>query len=716
VTRILRCDEVYYDVNRNVALAINANLEIRQPGFPDPIHFRGAEIHQLSPDQFRAITAQLDSSKLASDPGLDVRFDEATLTKTLIVKRGLFGPVIDRRTGQPVQTERDDVVAEGVKFDLEHVPFLYLPWAKFDAHDPLGPLQDFTMGYNSVFGFQIGITLNLYDLLGIDPRPASRWSFDTEYLSLRGPAVGTTYDLTSNDFFGIPAKATTYLKAWGIDDAGTDVLGGGRGELDNHPQYRGRFLFRENVSDLPDGFSFQAQTSVLSDKNFLEQYYKLEFDNENNQETFLYGKWVHDNMAATLLTEPRIRNWVTETEWLPRADFFLIGQPLFDRLVYNGWASAGYGHLEIPHGPPPPVEATDVSVGTGRFDVTQEVSLPFYAGPVKVVPYGVLDLTDWTADVHDQNLGRVYGGGGVAASLPLTRLYPDVQSLWLNLNAINHKIVLTGNYYVAQSTTAFNSLPQLDRLNDDATDQALRDIEPLEPLYNPANGKLLQTSPVFDPQLYAIRRLVENRIETRDDIQVLQLDVNQRLQTKRGYPGLEHIVDWMTLDTAAWIYPDSHRDDFGHPLGFVQYDWLWNVGDRNGFASDGWFEPFAGGARVWNFGAFYDRPDKTSLYLGYRQIEPVGSRMAIASLATVLSPKYAMTVSVAYDFGTAQQYNTLLFTRVGSDLQVSLGFSYNSTTNNFGFLFEVLPNAVAQTRHASAMQAVGPGSGLLGGH
>jgi hypothetical protein len=719
VTRTLRCDEVYYDVSRNVALALNATLEVKQAGFPDPIYFQGVEIEQLSPTDFRGKTAKLFSSRLPSDPGLDATFQDATLHKSVVVKRGLFGPVIDRKTGQPVTEERDDVVAEGVFFRIEQVPFFYLPYAKFDAHDPLGPLQDVSIGYNTVFGFEASATFNVFDLIGVQPPVGMRWQVTPSYLSSRGPALGTNFDATEGDFFGLPAKAVTYVKAFGIKDDGTDQLGGGRGQFDNHPEWRGRLLFRENVQDLPDGFSFQAQASALSDKNFLEQYFKLEFDDETNQETFLYVKQQPEgaNYAWTALAQPHLRDWVTETQWLPRADAYLIGQSFFDRLVYNAWASAGYAQLDVTHVPPPPVCPTDVSVTTGRFDLTQELSWPFYAGPVKMVPYGTLDLTYYTSDLYHQDLGRVIGGAGLMASIPFTRLYPDVQSDWFNLNAINHKIVLTGNYYVAQSSSPVTSVSQLDRINDDATDQALRDIKPLEPLYipGPAGGELAH-SPLFDPQLYAIRQLVDNRIDTRDSIEVLELDVRQRLQTKRGYPGLQHTVDWMTLDVSAWLYPDSHRDDFGHTLGFVQYDWVWNVGDRNGFVSSGWFEPFNQGASVWNFGAFFDRTDKTSVYLGYRQIDPVDSRLAIASLTTVLSPKYAIGLSTSYDFGTNQQTNAVTLTRIGTDVQVSVGFNYNSTTNNVGFQFLIVPNAVAQTRRSGAVQAIAPGAGLLGAH
>ena len=55
---------------------------------------------------------------------------------------------------------------------------------------------------------------------------------------------------------------------------------------------------------------------------------------------------------------------------------------------------------------------------------------------------------------------------------------------------------------------------------------------------------------------------------------------------------------------------------------------------------------------------------------------------------------------------SASLANSLIITRVGSDLTVSVGVTYNALVNNFGFTFEVLPNAVAMTRKS--------GQGLLG--
>jgi hypothetical protein len=446
----------------------------------------------------------------------------------------------------------------------------------------------------------------------------------------------------------------------------------------------------------------------LSDKNYLEQYFKSEFDNEINQETFLYVKQQQDNWAWTLLTEPRIRDWVTETSWLPRADGYLLGQSFLDLFVYNVHGSAGYAQLQPTHVPPPPVEVTQQKDSTGRFDLMQELSAPCTLGPLRLVPYGVLDLTEYTQDLTDNERGRFYAGGGLRGSIPFTRLYPDVQSDLLNLNGINHKIVLSGNYYIAHSDTPFTRLPQLDALNDDATDQSLRDIKRREREFNSAHGAFISTSPIFDPQIYAIRRLVDNRVDTLGSIEEFQMDMLQRLQTRRGYPGQQHIVDWMTLDLAATYFPHP-SENFGQSFGFLEYNWIWNIGDQTQLYSSGLADPAVDrGTRVFSMGASFLRSDRTTLSLGFTEIDPLESQFISSSLSYVFSPKYAMTAVVAYDFGTGSQFNQINVTRMGTDLQVSVGFYYDSVFKNFGFNFEVLPAIMPPSKRYQGIAAIDP--------
>jgi hypothetical protein len=698
--RKLRAEQVYYDIRRNIAVAITADLELRDPALPEALHVKAQELLQLGPKKFEANEADIFSSRLASDPGLKLHMAHTTVDDTEYLKKTLFGrPLTDDVTGKQLIGSERLVRGENVVLELEGVPIFYLPVVQGDANEPLGPLQNIGFRHDNIFGYQVLATYNVYSLLRVDPLPNTRWTLESDYFGKRGPALGTEYQYAGKDLFGMTGPYLGDIKAYGIYDTGTDKLGGGRGELDEHPTWRGRILARHQQQFLDD-FTYQGQLALLSDKNFQEQYYKPEFDTDLNQELLAYLKWQHGNFAATALVEPGIRNWVTQDMWLPKIDGVALGLSPFELFTYNVHASAGYGILRPTTVPPPPYLNTDVKDDTGRFDVIQDISLPFYLGPVKIVPYGVLDLTSYTNDLNGDSTGRIYGGGGVRSSIPFTRLYPDVSSDLFNLCGINHKIVFGSNYYVASSNEPYTNFPQLDRMNDDSTDQALRDITPIQPILNPANGFALKNSPIFNPQLYAIRRLVDDRVDTLDTIEVLQADIRQRWQTKRGYPGMQHVVDYFTLDLSASFFPHPNRDNFDKDVAFVEYDAIWNIGDRTAIVSSGLYDPQPDGAREFTVGTYLNRTDRTNFYLGYRSIDPVESRAVTAAVTYIFSPKYALTGSATYDFGINQALsNALVITRIGSDLTVSFGFTYNAILNNFGFTLELVPNIVAVGRN-----------------
>jgi hypothetical protein len=367
---------------------------------------------------------------------------------------------------------------------------------------------------------------------------------------------------------------------------------------------------------------------------------------------------------------------------------------------------------------------TDVNASTFRGDWMQEAEIPFFLGPLKLAPYGRWELTGYSSDVQGNSIGRSWEAAGARASIPFTHLYRDVASELWNINGLNHKIALNLNYMTAYSNVPYTFLPQLDRLNTDAANQALRDIKPYQSVFNPNavndnHGLSLIYSPYYNtPQIMAIRRmLLERDIDTLNTIQALQLQLSQRLQTKRGFPGNQHIVDWMILDLSGSFFPAADRDNFGHSWSFLQYNYLWNVGDRTSIASTGWTDPFPGGVRVWTIGSYFNRPDRTNFYLGFRYIDPLQVRAVTASVTYIFSPKYAATASSTYDFGTGEAFaNSLMFTRMGSDLQVSLGLSYNALQSNFNFLFNIVPNLLPANRAFGPMgaQGAGAGQGVLG--
>jgi hypothetical protein len=316
---------------------------------------------------------------------------------------------------------------------------------------------------------------------------------------------------------------------------------------------------------------------------------------------------------------------------------------------------------------------------------------------VRLNPYGVADLAYYTQDRFGDGTGRLYGGGGVRASLPYQRLYESVDSELFNLKGLMHKGQFNVNYLYARSNVDRNRLPLIDRLNDDAIDQAYRYIRPVQSLYvsGPA-GLALQNSSMFDPQTLALRRLVENRAETLDDLHAIQVEQHHRLQTKRGFPGSEHTVDVFMLDTGINYYPEKGRDNFGKAWSQLQYSALWNVGDRTAISSSGWFDPFDNGPQYFSVGTNLNRPDGTNFYVGYRQIDPIRSRAVTAAIGYQLNRRYSTFFSSTYDFGVQSALsNTITLNRIGTDVTISMGFTYNAIVNNFGVQLMVIPNVAS---------------------
>ena len=711
ISQTLRAAQVYYDIERSRAVALTADLEMGAPALPDAVHLKAREVQRLGREQWEFYGTEVFSSKLPSDPGLKLSSNHVTMTERPEVQRNVFGiPYRDLRTGEKVEGTERLLTLRNAVTRFEDVPVFYLPYMRVDANDPLGPLMGVGFGQDRMFGTQLYTSWNIYKLLALRPPPGHQWSLHLDYLSARGFGYGTDYsyfvpryedDPVTGQRVQLPAPlGRGFIRAYGIDDKRTeDVLGGNRGPIEDPfpPGQRGRAFWRHQ-QEILEGMYFQGQIAYVHDQNFIEQYYKQEWDFGPNQETFAYLTYQKQNAWVAGLVEPRLsRPWIAQTQFLPRVDGALIGQSFFDLFVYNVRGSATYAETRPSEINPGPVLVTDQRVNTGRFDVAQELSLPFQLGPVKFAPYGVLDLTQYTEDLEGKARGRAYGGGGVRGSVPFSRLYPDISSELFNVRGIYHKATVSANWYAAKSDTPYYLLPLVDRLNDDAVDQAYRNMRELQTSYVPGPpGQALQNSPIFNPQLYAIRRLVDNRVDTLDTINVVQMDLRQRWQTKRGYPGLEHTVDVVMLDVSASYFPDAQRDNFGKPFSFLEYAFQWNVGDRVGLVSSGWFDPFEFGTRYYNVGMFLDRPDRTNFYLGYRQTDPVNSKQVTASVGYQLSRRYYVNLGASYDFGIQQALsNTLTLTRTGSDLTMTVGVTYNALVNNFGVQFLLIPNLLS---------------------
>jgi len=749
IDQVLRAREIYYEVDKNKAVALNGHLEMNVTGLPEPIQMFGKRIDQLSLNEFHAYQAAVNASKRPSDPGLQYTARESIFTREQKVRTNIFGREYrNLLTGEPDFGYEQLLTSYGVTPRVYDVPFFYLPRQKTDIAEPLGPLSGFSIRNDQILGSQIYLTWDLFKLSGFRGPAGHRWQLFTDYLSLRGTAIGTEYDYVGRDLFDLGQRTgdSSYeqpysgmVRLYGLQDKrknrvqfpqrDTDILGGDRGDEPIPPGFRGRFQWKHNQDIYENGTSYlrvMSQVEYLSDKNFLEQYYKYEFDAFPNQESFVYLNGAAGNVGGSLLVQANLeRPWITETSWLPKADGFLVGQSFLNLFTYSARASAGYADFQPATVPPLSTTTTDRSLEVGRFSLNQRLDLPFDLGPVRLAPYGVMNLSYYTDDLRNYNgtlsrnqagrgdqmpttfpvplvdpagdgRGRFYGGGGTQASMTLSKLYADTTSELFNVNGLYHKATLYGNYFVGYSDTPYFQLPQLDRLNDDATDQAYRTSRPRQNTQvrkDPFAAQQLSVSPLYDTQQYAIRRLVDNRIDTLDTLQIVQLGLSQRLQTKRGFPGSQHIVDWMALDLSASAFPEHERDNFGQTWGFLEYRYQWHVGDRMSITSNGWADPIENGARYANFGLNFNRPDGTNFFIRYSHTDPLESRALSGTINYQLNHKYSVNLSTSYDFGLNQSlFNQISIARKGADVTMLFGINVNPLVNNFGIQFALVPN------------------------
>src|SRR5690606_8739181 len=176
-----------------------------------------------------------------------------------------------------------------------------------------------------------------------------------------------------------------------------------------------------------------AELGLISDRNFLEQYFEQEWDQDKDQTTGFELKQRLGHQTLSLTSDIRVNDFFTQTEWLPRVDHFLLGHSIGDMLTWHAHSHVGYARLEVAEPPKNPEElakfdplAWEAPREGIRAAPRQELDLPLDVGPVKGVPYVLGEAAHWGEDLSGEELARVYGQAGIRASLPFWRVDPAV--------------------------------------------------------------------------------------------------------------------------------------------------------------------------------------------------------------------------------------------------------------------------------------------------
>ncbi len=710
-------DRMYYDVRNKVGTILGADLLSPAPGYEGKVRLHADVMQQVGEGHFTAENMFVTSSRLGV-PSYDLTSGQASYEDRQTPRLDPYTgqPLINPETGQPLVDHRQFVTASNNILHVEEVPVFFWPTIATDLNESSFFLRRIRFKQDGVFGTQLYTDFNGYQLFGIQNRPAGTdWDLSLNYLSKRGLSEGTEFIYNRNDIFGIQGPTSGLFDFWGISDKGTDNLGIDRPMVHPEPDVPYRYrLLAQHRQDFGEGVTFTGEIGKISDRNFLQEYFKQEWDELKDPTTDAEIKLRRENMSMSLFAGARLNSFVTETQWLPRFDHYLLGQSLFeDRLTWFEHTSLGYAQFKTATLPSAaagdeavshlPWEAKNYS--GGRLVTRNEIDLPVELGPVKIVPYLLGELGYWGDDVNGDQLTRAYYQAGIRATLPIWNTDSSAESALWNVHGLAHKVEFDAEYFHSEASRSVSQLPLYDPLDDNQIEDFRRRFTVNTFGFPAVPSPLTQGPPQkFDERFYAVRTDMQGWVtapsmEIANDLDEVRLGIHQRWQTKRGPVDNRHIIDWIEFDTNVTLFPNAPRDNFGSGAGLVDYNFIWHVGDRLTVLSDGIFDFFGQGQKIATLGMFLTRPPRGALYAGLRVLDgPINSNVLYFSYSYWMSPKWISSAGVSIDLSDTKNIGqSLRITRVGESLLVGLDLNFDPARNSVGLNLAVEPRFVPKS-------------------
>jgi hypothetical protein len=794
--RTYRAPRAYYDFLRDRFVALNGEVDLFAPGFISPMKMKSPRI-----DQFHKLLKRPDGT-LIMDPEPEIRTERTLMTgsrfpdpaykinnRTVDLIRQ-SRPLTDPNTGKQVGDPNDpnppmDLIwrydARQNFFYMGPIPVFYWPRLTGETDDLESPLRMISFGSISYFGEELLTAWNGFKVIGVKrPYNVDIWNLDLDYLSARTkdfPALGSEIGWFGRDLFrdltdpyhkdrnagqSITYDYFGYFDIWGLKDSGIDVLGSGpavvtqgpagagkrgyqRSDVPPFQDIRGRFNIRQMQRFLPDDdehhfedLRFQLEIAYVSDRQFLEEYYKRLNETGMDQETLGYMQYQKNNWSWDIWAEANLQTFNTDTQWLPRLDYYRLGDSLFSNL-FNYYQHSGVDYANVHTDvmvnnpnlfafmPYDPISNTSGPWSSLRAYTNHEIDMPLNIyDVVRVMPYLQGQIVGWSNQLGGGPFGqqstgpmaRFWGAAGVHTEMTAYKLYPNVENEILNIHGLNNKISFFTDFRAAFANQQLNSIAVQDDLDDNEYEFVRRYFA----ITNWTGGIL--PGP-YDPRALILRRALSPITGTTDiqsTITMLQLGIHQRLQTKRGPEGKRRIIDWMTLDLHGTYFPDAQRDNFGKPWGQTMYNYQWFVGDRTSIISYGWFDfwnltgsqPLSNynvagynpkGLNVITTGVSLSRPPRGNVFIGYTVINTGTINTSALNVSTSywLSPKWFGTFSTSYDFGNKIPLGSMLsFTRIGADYLTSIGMSYDPQRSATQFAVQISPRLSPNLRLGGA--------------
>jgi hypothetical protein len=592
---------------------------------------------------------------------------------------------IDQQAGQTKDSSYD-VQMRDVRLKAGETTVFYWPYLRSNLERPDVPFKSLRVGNDGIMGTSVETRWYLSRLLGLQEPEGTNGTFDLDYYSKRGVGSGMNVDYAQENKLG-------HIIGYIIEDRGEDRLGrdASRRNLKPDEELRGRFGWVHRKF-MPYNWQLTTGIDYESDEHFLESYYRREFNTGEDRETYIHLKRIEDNWGLSFLGKGRINNFADELEESPTAEYHLTGQSIFDdKLTLYSDTQGGRYRQRIGEDHATAMNEEFFTFGSHRTEIDAPLSL---AG-VKAVPYvagtvGYDDRSGFNRSLVDGSNSGVadedtvgIGEAGLRASSEFWKTYPGVRSRLWDLDGLRHTV-----------------RPEL-------------------------------TTAVYGES--------DSVVKQHD---VINAQISQRLQTKRGSGDNERVVDWMRLDLGGtWFTDNEERTEDSGPYRFIwnrpmtplrmysmpgilngdladglksfetygpvrdyyNADYMWQISDTTAFSSDAYYDIHSGTFEQIDVGFTRTRWPDLSYYIGSRYLRDVqvlkehGSNAFVFAASYILDPRYTVVFSQQFDFdyGANVESNITLIRRYHRVFW-SLTFSADASLDRQSVMFSVWPEGVSE--------------------
>jgi hypothetical protein len=673
--RTIRADEMYYDFVDKRGVAVNAAVRTFDVGRGIPIYLRAAKLKQLSEGRYAANNIVLTTSEFYL-PQISLEASSALVTDNT---------TIDQQAGQ-TRDSSYDVQMRDVRLKAGKTTFLYWPFMRADLERPDIPLKSMRVGHDSIWGTSVESRWYLSRLLGLQEPEGTDGTFELDYYAKRGVGAGVDVDYAQEDRLG-------HIIGYIIDDRGEDRLGREdiRKDLKPPQELRGRFGWVHRVF-MPYNWQVTMGINYESDENFVESYYRREFNIGPDRETYVHLKRIENNWGLSFLGKGRLNDFADEMTEYPTGEYHLTGQSIFnDKLTLYSDTQGGQYRQLIGDFHTTAISEEPFVFATHRT----EIDMPMRLVGAKVVPYiaGTLGYDDRSGFnrslVDGSNAGTAnedvvgIGEAGVRLSSEYWKTYRGVRSRLWDLDGLRH---------------------------------------------------------IVRPELAAA-------VYGESDIAVKQHDavylgLSQRLQTKRGPANNQRTVDWMRLNLGAtWVTDAEERSASSAPYRFIwnrpmtplrmytmpkilngdltdglkrvetygpqrnyfSADYSWQISDTTAFLSDAYYDVQEGTIEQLDVGFSRTRWPDLTYYIGSRYLRNVqvldehGSNAFVFAASYVLDPRYTLVFSQQFDFDYGANIESdITLIRRYHRVFWSLTFGADASLDRQAIVFSVWPEGVPE--------------------